>query len=101
MLAFIKANAGDVDVETVPLRPRTLKDLEDNVFLQHDLNVFNFIIQLNKSLRAQGRDLAPVARPDFSMITDGPFDIERAHEGAGSTSPTCRRRSRSTRRSTR
>lgn len=77
LLAFIKANAGDVDVHTVPLRPRTLKDLEDNVFLQHDLNVFNFIIQLNTSLRAQNRDLVPLERPDFSMITDGPFDIER------------------------
>jgi hypothetical protein len=76
LLGFIRANAGDVDVNTVPLRPRTLADLEDNVFLQHDLNVFNFIIQLNMSLRAQGRDLVPVARPDFSMITDGPFVID-------------------------
>jgi hypothetical protein len=75
LLAFIKANAGDVQVETVPLRPRTLKDIEDNLFLQHDLNVFNFIIQLNGSLRAQGRDLVPLDRPDFSMISDGPFDI--------------------------
>jgi hypothetical protein len=75
LLAFIKANAGPVEVSTVPLRPRTLRDIEDNVFLQHDLNVFNFIIQLNRSLRAQGRDLVPVERPDFSMITDGPFDI--------------------------
>ena len=55
----------------MPLRPRTLKDLEANVFLQHDLNVYNFIIQLNAALRAQGRDLAPVEQPDFSMITDG------------------------------
>lgn len=77
LLAFIKANAGKVEVETVALRPRTLQDLEDNVFLQHDLNVFNFIIQLNMSLRAQNRDLAPIERPDFSMITDGPFGIER------------------------
>jgi hypothetical protein len=75
LLAFIKANAGPVEVETVPLRPRTLRDLEDNVFLQHDLNVFNFIIQLNASLRAQGRDLAPVDRPDFSMISDAPFEL--------------------------
>jgi hypothetical protein len=75
LLAFIKANAGQVDVHTVALRPRTLRDLEDNVFLQHDLNVFNFIIQMNMSLRAQNRDLVPLARPDFSMITDGPFDI--------------------------
>ncbi|MET0181687.1 MAG: hypothetical protein ABW199_02250 [Caulobacterales bacterium] len=82
ILAFIKANAGDVTIETVPLRPRTLKDLQDNVFLQHDLNVFNFIIQLNMSLRAQKRDLEPVARPDFSMITDGPFDIPPTRKGA-------------------
>lgn len=76
IIAFIKANAGVPDIQTVPLRPRTLKDLEDNVFLQHDLNVYNFIIQLNLGLRKQNRDLLPVAKPDFSMITDGPFDIE-------------------------
>jgi len=76
ILAFIKANAGVPDIATVPLRPRTLKDLENNVFLQHDLNVYNFIIQLNIGLRKQNRDLAPVPKPDFSMITDGPFDIE-------------------------
>ena len=75
ILAFIKANAGPVTVETVALRPRTLADLKDNVFLQHDLNVYNFIIQLNASLEAQGRGLEPAAEPDFSMITDGPFDI--------------------------
>ncbi len=76
ILAFIKANAGVPGIETVSLRPRVLKDLEDNVFLQHDLNVYNFIIQLNIGLRAQNRDLTPVAKPDFSMITDGPFPIE-------------------------
>jgi hypothetical protein len=81
LLAFIKANAGPVQVETTPLRPRTLKALEDNVFLQHDLNVFNFIIQLNAALRAQGRDLEPVARPDFSMISDAPFELEPLPKG--------------------
>jgi hypothetical protein len=92
ILAFIKANAGPVAIETVPLRPRTLKDLEDNVFLQHDLNVYNFIIQLNANLRRQGRDLEPVDQPDFSMISDrldfaplprGPFnkiDLQTAVE---------------------
>ncbi|MFY8207722.1 MAG: DUF6999 family protein [Caulobacter sp.] len=81
LLAFIKANAGPVEVDTVPLRPRTLRDLEDNVFLQHDLNVFNFIIQLNASLRAQGRDLVPVERPDFSMISDAPFALGELPRG--------------------
>ncbi|HEY1633096.1 MAG TPA: hypothetical protein VGF56_17405 [Rhizomicrobium sp.] len=75
ILAFIKANAGDVAIDSVPLRPRVLADLKDNLFLQHDLNVYNFIIQLNLSLRAQGRELMPRAEPDFSMISDRPFDI--------------------------
>jgi hypothetical protein len=82
LLAFIKANAGPVEMETVPLRPRTLLDLEDNVFLQHDLNVYNFIIQLNASLRGQGRDLAPVSEPDFSMISEGDFDLAPLPHGA-------------------
>ena len=79
ILGFIKANAGPVEIDSVPLRPTRLNDLEDNVFLQHDLNIYNFIIQLNASLRAQGRDLAPVDQPDFSMISDsfelGPLPI--------------------------
>jgi hypothetical protein len=70
LLAFIAANAGPVDIDSRPLRPKCLEDLRDNVFLQHDLNIYNFIIQLNRSLRAQGRDLEPVAQPDFSMISD-------------------------------
>jgi len=81
LLGFIKANAGPVEIETVPLRPRTLRDLEDNVFLQHDLNIYNFIIQLNASLRAQGRDLVPIARPDFSMISEADFDLAPLPQG--------------------
>ena len=76
LLAFMKANAGPVEVSSHPLRPTKLKDIEDNLFLQHDLNVFNFIIELNRSLRAQGRELEPPERIDFSMISDAfpPFE---------------------------
>jgi hypothetical protein len=81
LLAFVKANAGPVQVGAHPLRPRRIEDLKDNVFLQHDLNIYNFIIELNRSLRAQGRDLEPVAEPDFSMITDGPFELEETRKG--------------------
>ena len=76
LLAFIKANAGPVEIDSWPLRPTRLADLRDNVFLQHDLNIYNFIIQLNAGLRAQGRDLIPVQQPDFSAITDGPIALE-------------------------
>lgn len=81
ILAFIKANAGPVEIESFPLKPTRLKDLEDNVFLQHDLNIYNFIIELNMSLRQQGRDLSPPDALDLSMITDGEFEIEDLPEG--------------------
>lgn len=70
LLAFMKGNAGAVTVNSHPLRPTRLVDIEDNLFLQHDLNVFNFIIELNRSLREQGRDLTPPEVVDFSMISD-------------------------------
>jgi hypothetical protein len=81
LAAFIKANAGPVRVDTVPLRPTCLKDLEANAFLQHDLNVFNLVIQLNTALREQGRDLAPPDRLDLSMISDGDFGLEPLPRG--------------------
>ncbi|WP_395652012.1 DUF6999 family protein [Brevundimonas sp.] len=72
LLAFMKANSGvdPASIKTIPLKPLTLKDLEDNVFLQHDLNIFNFIIEMNIGLQAQGRELTPPAVVDFSMISD-------------------------------
>jgi hypothetical protein len=82
LLGFIKANAGPVHIDSWPLRPTRLEDLRDNVFLQHDLNIYNFIIQLNQSLRADGRDLTPVARPDFSMISDTPIALAPLPDGA-------------------
>ena len=80
ILAFIKANAGPVEIDSRPLRPTRLEDLKNNVFLQHDLNIFNFIIQLNRSLQAQGRELKPIERPDFSMISDE-FPLEPLPQG--------------------
>lgn len=85
LLAFMKHNAGlGADVEQVtshPLRPTRLKDIEDNLFLQHDLNVFNFIIELNKALNAQGRELLPAERIDFSMISDSFPEFETFPDG--------------------
>lgn len=70
LLAFMRVNAGAADISSHPLRPVRLKDIEDNLFLQHDLNVFNFIIELNQRLRAEGREIMPAATLDFSMISD-------------------------------
>ena len=63
------------------MRPVTIEDLADDVFLRHDLNIFNFIIQLNAHLRRQGRNLEPVSPLNFDSITDGPIPIEAMPRG--------------------
>lgn len=74
IMQFIRDNAG-VAAPTVPLRPTTLEDLRDNTFLQHDLNIYNFIIGLNSELKAAGRELSPPQKIDFSAISEGPIEL--------------------------
>ncbi len=81
ILAFIADNVPGFTAETVPLRPCRIDDLADDVFLRHDLNIFNFIIQLNAHLRRAGRELSPPERLDFSAITDAEFPIEPMPDG--------------------
>lgn len=75
ILRFIADNAG-VQVDTKPLRPQRIDDVRDDLFVQHDLNLFNFVIQLNQQLRAEGRQLTRPKRLDFSAINAEPPPIE-------------------------
>ncbi len=76
VLAFIASNTPHVDMKLNPLRPQKLEDVRDEIFLKHDLNLFNFIIALNAQLRENNREIEQPPRLDFSCITDGPFPIE-------------------------
>lgn len=67
VLEFIGRNSG-VEVPANPLRPAAVADVREDMFLVHDLNLFNFVIRLNQSLQAAGRELQFVAEPDLSMI---------------------------------
>jgi hypothetical protein len=82
-LAFLNANIQGAGVEMNPLKPNDLPDLVDELFIKHDLNLFNFITRLNLKLRAHGvADVAPTHRIDFSMITDnGDFNIAPQNAG--------------------
>lgn len=68
MLKFLGDNAGNVEMKSHPLKPRTIDDFKDNTYVQHDLNIFNFIIQVN----AQGGQFKPVPlkKIDFSAIEE-------------------------------
>ena len=76
ILNFIKDNVPGIHVETVPLRPKTLDDLKDDVFLIHDLNIFNFVIDLNDQLKRMGRIIEQPKHLNFDAITDGPFQLD-------------------------
>lgn len=75
VLDFIARNAPGASVPLRPLRPRSLAELKDHLFLQHDLNLYNFVINLGRELRARGRELAPPAAVDFAGISCGEFGI--------------------------
>ncbi len=83
ILNFIKDNAPvDNDkINTVPLRPTTLADLKDNVFLQHDLNVYNFIIDLSNALMEQDKEIQPAESINFDSISNEPFEFEAFPDG--------------------
>lgn len=76
ILEFVATNVPGVEIPLNPLRPRNIRDLEDNIFLKHDLNIYNFLIRLNREMKARGIKLSKQANPNFNCITDGPFDID-------------------------
>ena len=59
----------------LPLRPLEPADVKDDVFLQHDLNLYNFVISLNTALAAEDRGLSPPARIDFDAIDEAPDPV--------------------------
>ena len=69
VLSFIGRNS-PAPVGTSPLEPADIDALRDEMFLKHDLNLFNFVIRLNQTLRDKGMVLGKAPNVDFSMIKD-------------------------------
>ncbi|MDM3871704.1 hypothetical protein QSV34_10090 [Porticoccus sp. W117] len=82
ILGFIADNAKVTIESTEPLRPNNLEGLIEDTFLIHDLNIFNFILELNHKLKEEGRDLTAPEHLNLGSITDGEFDIELPKEKA-------------------
>lgn len=72
VLRFIKDNVdGAEDIPMNPLKPLAVSDVKDNLFLEHDLNLYNFIINLNKAIEEKGLKITKKENPDYSAITTG------------------------------
>jgi len=77
VLRFIKDNVnGAEDIPMNPLKPLSLEAVKDNLFLEHDLNLYNFIINLNTAIQEKGLKIEPVLNPDFSAISTGAIPFE-------------------------
>lgn len=74
IMEFIAKNVEGVDVTTSPLKPKDFKDIHDDMFLKHDLNLYNFVINLNKQLREKNIPVRGKKELDLSMITVDQFD---------------------------
>jgi hypothetical protein len=75
-LRFIADNIPGIEIETTkPLRPKCLEDLIDDTFLIHDLNIFNFVIELNRHLREKNIEITKPDKINFNAISTEPFEI--------------------------
>lgn len=77
VLRFIKDNVkGAENIPMNPLKPLSIKEVKNNLFLDHDLNLYNFIINLNKEIKEKNLKVDFVPNPDFSALTVGDIPFE-------------------------
>lgn len=74
ILTFISKNVEGIEVPTSPLVPYDFKDIREDLFLKHDLNLYNFVINLNKQLKDKGLSLKGKNTLDLSMISEDQFN---------------------------
>ncbi|SFN31096.1 hypothetical protein SAMN05428949_2367 [Chitinophaga sp. YR627] len=78
VLRFIKDNVrGAENIPMNPLKPTAVSHVRDNLFLEHDLNLYNFIINLNKAIDEKGVKVSKQEKPDFSAISATPIPFEQ------------------------
>lgn len=74
IMRFISDNATPgFRPELEPMEPRRIEDVEDLLFLKHDLNIYNFLIQLNAEMERRGTSIEWRGVLDFSAIKE---DVE-------------------------
>jgi len=75
IVEFVAKNIDGVETKTVPLKPYDFEDVKDDLFLNHDLNLFNFVINLNREMVEKGIQIGEKQDLDLSMISTDGFDM--------------------------
>ena len=74
IMEFIAHNIEDIDIKTSPLKPYDFEDIKDDLFLKHDLNLYNFVIKLNKQLKEKNISIVGKKPLNLDMITIDQFN---------------------------
>src|SRR5690606_3152883 len=74
ILQFIAGNIPEVQLVGKPLKPRNFEDVKDDLFLNHDLNLYNFVIHLDSQLKEKQITIGRPEELNLRMITEDQFD---------------------------
>jgi hypothetical protein len=75
IVEFIAANIDNLETKSVPLKPYDFEAVKDDLFLNHDLNLYNFIININKEMNEKGIQIKEKMEVDVSMISTNGFEM--------------------------
>ncbi|TMU50759.1 DUF6999 family protein [Flagellimonas algicola] len=73
ILEFIAKNVSGIEVKTSPLKPYDFNDVKEDLFLKHDLNLYNFVINLNSQLKSNGLNIQKQDSLNLEMISEDQF----------------------------
>ncbi len=74
ILQFVSRNIDGVQIKGNPLKPYNFEDVKDDLFLNHDLNLYNFVIELNKQLKEKNITIKKQDKLNLDMITEDRFN---------------------------
>ncbi len=80
---FLIDNGPDPTIEKSQLYPRTVQDLAENAFLEHDLILYNFVLDYNEAQSANPDWLKQLPKRDLNFASIQPvtvdIDVSRRH----------------------
>jgi hypothetical protein len=74
ILQFVARNIEGIQIQGNPLKPKNFEEVKDDLFLKHDLNLYNFIIELNKQLKEKNITIQKKETLNLEMITEDQFE---------------------------
>ncbi len=74
ILQFIAGNIEGLEMKTSPIKPIDFNCVKENIFLDHDLNLYNFAIKLNKNLKEKDLQIGRAKKLNLSMISEDQFN---------------------------